>query len=209
MDLYLFYNCVNNISEIIETPEKEISLRHELMINDPLIHKFYLDNLSKIPKSINSSSYIGGGGEGALGKAAASKGAPPGATPGAPAGGPPGAPAPDGKGKKGKKGKKDKKDKKGDKEGDNKKDGDAANNKAKSEAEAEEDKALEEEVEKASEASENAGELDGLKKILKTLTRLIVGFLTILMLPLVPWVMITIYSFKNLANFFEINTNRL
>ena len=68
---------------------------------------------------------------------------------------------------------------------------------------------LEEEVEKASASSENAGELDGLKKALKTLSRLIVGLLTILMIPLVPWVMITIYSFKNLANFFEINTNRL
>ena len=190
MDLYLFFNCINNISEIIKTPEDKISLKHELMINDPLIFNFYTKNLSNIPKSLNGGFHIGGGGKLAAAskvaetvKAANTKEADKGA-----------------KGKEGPKGKEGKKGKEGSKEDDNK---------ARTNDEAAEDQALEEEIDQVSADSESAGELDGLKKFLKSFARLIVGFLTILMIPIVPWVMITIYSFKKLGNFFEINTNRL
>ena len=217
MDLYLLYNCVNNISEIIETPEKKISLRHELMINDPLIHKFYLDNLYKIPKSINSSSYIGGSGlmkamkaMEAMKEMKAMKAMGPVLKKTNVANivqNPPVAQA----GKKPQAGTVAKKPQAGTKEEDKKKEDKKKeeDKQAKSSAEAEEDKALEEEVEKASAGSENVGELDGLKKFLKKFSKLIIGLLVILIMPLAPWVLITIYSFKNLATFFEINTNRL
>ena len=57
MDLYLFYNCVNNLTEVLETPEDRLTLRHQIMVNDPLVFSFYLKNLNKKPTSI----YSGGG----------------------------------------------------------------------------------------------------------------------------------------------------
>lgn len=188
MDLYLFYNCVNNITEIIETPESKISLRHELMLNDPLINNFYLNNLSIIPKSINSS--VGGAAAVKTGKLLNAVGKLTNSADGK---------LPNPADKK-LLNQADKKNYKNREEGDNK---------GKSKAEALEDKALEEEIEKASIAAENAGELDGLKKFLKKLSKLIIGLLFVLIIPIIPWVMITFYSFKKLANFFEINTNRL
>ena len=56
---------------------------------------------------------------------------------------------------------------------------------------------------------EDAGDLDGLKKFLKSVARIIIGLLMILIIPIVPFVMITFYAFKNLGEFFEINMNRL
>ena len=65
------------------------------------------------------------------------------------------------------------------------------------------------EIDKASADSENAGELDGLKKFLQSMSKIIIGLLFVLMIPIVPFVMITFYAFKNLGVFIEIHMNRL
>ena len=69
MDLYLFYNCINNLNEVLNTPNNELTLRHKIMINDPLVFNFYLNNLKKIPfKNMSAGAAVAA-------KAGAGKGA--------------------------------------------------------------------------------------------------------------------------------------
>ena len=189
MDLYLFYNCINNITEVLETPEDRLTLRHQIMVNDPLVFSFYLKNLNKKPTSI----YSGG----------AAAAAPAAAAPAAAAAAPAAA--------KGAQNQlaamqvKEKQDKaKADKEK-------AAEDdkKAAEDADKQEDADQAAEIEKAQQDSENAGDLDGIKKFLKSVARIIIGILMTLIIPIVPFVMVTFYSFKKLGAFFEINMNRL
>jgi hypothetical protein len=211
MDLYLFYNCINNITEVLETPEDRLTLKHQIMVNDPLVFSFYLKNLNKNPTTI----YSGGA---AVAAAAATKGGIPGSLP-IPSGGPapPGAKVAAAAANKGKNGKgspqnqlaamqvKEKKDK----AASDKKKKDEDEKKADEDAEKQEDSDQAAEIEKAQQDSENASDTDGIKKMLKALARIIIGILMILIIPIVPFVMITFYSFKKLGSFFEINMNRL
>lgn len=215
MDLYLFYNCINNLSEVLETPEDRLTLRHQIMVNDPLVFSFYLRNLNKKPNSIYS------GGNPVVTPEAAKEAAGKGGIPKAPPL-PPGAPGAEAAeaAKKGKKGKGPKmsvadklaqKQLKGmkDKEKADKEKKEADNKKAGEEAEKQEDADQAAEIEKAQQDSEDAGELDGIKNFLKSMARIIIGILMVLVIPIVPFVMITFYSFKKLGAFFEINMNRL
>lgn len=197
MDLYLFYNCINNIIEVSQTPENKLTLRHQIMVNDPLVFNFYLKNLN-----IKTPQFLSGGAN------------------------------PEAKPAKVKKDKntdaqsqllqlqlKEAKRKENENKENQKKKKEAikAEEKKKKEEEAEEqkkeekeqDNADEEAINKAQEDSENSGELDGLKNFLKSISKIIVGFFVILMMPIIPFFMVTFYSLKNLGVFFEINMNRL
>lgn len=219
MDLYLFYNCLNNISEVISTPENKLTLKHQIIINDPLVLPFYLKklNLNSLNNSFSMPKTINVGGAAVVAKAAAASGkgglparmpsAPPGGVRGAPPGGVPGAPG-------GKKSAQEQlaeeklKDKKK-KEEDNKKKKNEQNKKDSEDAEKADEDAQAAEVEAALENSKEAGDLDGLKKFLKTFGRILIGFLVVLMIPIIPFVLVTFYAFKNLQGFFTVNMNRL
>jgi hypothetical protein len=198
MDLYLFYNCLNNISEVISTPENKLTLKHQIIINDPLVLPFYLKklNLNALNNNFSMPKTINVGGASATGVAAASGN-----------GGVPGAPG-------GKKSAQEQlaqeklKDKKK-KEEDNKKKKNDQNKKDADNAEKADEDAQSAEVEEALENSKDAGDLDGLKKFLKTFGKILIGFLVVLMIPIIPFVLVTIYAFKNLQGFFTVNMNRL
>lgn len=202
MDLYLFYNCLNNISEVISTPENKLTLKHQIIINDPLVLPFYLKKLNlntinnsfSIPKTIN----VGG----AVAAKLADTGGPPGENPPPPSdqGGKPSAQEQLAQEKL-----KDKKNK-GE---DNKKKKNEQNKKDADNAEKADEDSQAAEVEAALENSKDAGDLDGLKKMLKTFGRILIGFLVLLMIPIIPFVLITFYAFKNLQGFFTVNMNRL
>ena len=218
MDLYLFYNCLNNISEVISTPENKLTLKHQIIINDPLVLPFYLKKLNlnslnnsfSMPKTIN----VGGAAVAAKAAAASGKGGLPAGLPAAP---PPGMPAPPGGVPGAPGGKKsaqeqlaeEKLKEKKQKEEDNKKKKNDQNKKDSENAEKADEDAQAAEVEAALENSKDAGDLDGLKKFLKTFGRILIGFLVILMIPIIPFVLVTIYSFKKLQGFFTVNMNRL
>jgi len=188
MDLYLFYNCINNITEVLETPEDRLTLKHQIMVNDPLVFNFYLKNLNKKPTSIYSG--------GAAGPAAA-------------AAGPAAAAAEKGASDPKKELAQKKLNKINADEKATKEKKDADEKKAGEDAEKQEDADQAAEIEKAQQDSENASDTDGIQKILKSLARILIGILITLIVPIVPFVMITFYSFKKLGSFFEINMNRL
>lgn len=207
MDLYLFYNCLNNISEVISTPENKLTLKHQIIINDPLVLPFYLKklNLNSLNNSFSMPKTINVGGAAVAAKAAAAAGKD--GVPAAPPGGVPG--APDGKKSAQEQLAEEKLKEKKQKEEDNKKKQNEQNKKDAEDAEKADEDAQAAEVEAALENSKEAGDLDGLKKFLKTFGRIIIGFLVVLMIPIIPFVLVTIYAFKNLQGFFTVNMNRL
>ena len=220
MDLYLFYNCLNNISEVISTPENKLTLKHQIIINDPLVLPFYLKKLNlnslnnsfSIPKTINVGGKLPAGMPAGMPAGIPAPPAPPAGIPAPPAppAPPAGMPAPPG----GKPSAQEQlaqeklKDKKK-KEEDNKKKKNDQNKKDAENAEKADEDSKAAEVEAALENSKDDGDLDGLKKMLKTFGRILIGFLVLLVLPIIPFVLVTFYAFKNLQGFFTVNMNRL
>ena len=210
MDLYLFYNCLNNISEVISTPENKLTLKHQIIINDPLVLPFYLKKLNlnslnnsfSIPKTINVGGKLPAGMSAGMPAGIPAPPAPPAPPAGMPA--PPGG-KPSAQEQLAQEKLKDKKKK----EEDNKKKKNDQNKKDAENAEKADEDSKAAEVEAALENSKDDGDLDGLKKMLKTFGRILIGFLVLLVLPIIPFVLVTFYAFKNLQGFFTVNMNRL
>lgn len=210
MDLYLFYNCLNNISEVISTPENKLTLKHQIIINDPLVLPFYLKKLNlnslnnsfSIPKTINVGGKLPAGMPAGMPAGIPALPAPPAPPAGMPA--PPGG-KPSAQEQLAQEKLKDKKKK----EEDNKKKKNDQNKKDAENAEKADEDSKAAEVEAALENSKDDGDLDGLKKMLKTFGRILIGFLVLLVLPIIPFVLVTFYAFKNLQGFFTVNMNRL
>ena len=170
MDLYLFYNCFNNLKEIYETPDNKLTLRHQYLFNNPLLLSEYFDRTKYKPIYLDSFS----GGAAAAAKLAAAKLA-----------------AAAGKGAAAAKGK-----------GAGK-----ANNK--SENDTSENDTSENDVQSELDSGADEDELAGIKKTIKAFMKIIIGIILVICIPIVPWILISFYAFKNLGEFLEINMNRL
>ena len=187
MDLYLFYNCFNNLKEIHETPENRLTLRHQYLFNNPLLLSEYFDKAKFKPIILDNRSptyFHSGGknkkkeGEGAASEGAASEGA-----------------AGEGDAKKeGAAG-----------EGDAKKEGAAGEGEGEGAGEPE---ATEEDVKETLD-TEAEDELENFKKVIKKFMKIIIGIIMAICIPIVPWILITFYAFKNMGEFLDINMNRL
>ena len=155
MDLYLFYNCFNNLKEIYETPENKLTLRHQYLFNNPLLLSEYFDRTKFQPIVIDSFVYEQDGG--VLKPPKMPK--------------PPKIPKPPGD--------------------------DAPKEISENDVKSEVDSGADED------------ELEGIKKIIKKFMKIIIGIIVVISIPIVPWILISFYAFKNLGDFLEINMNRL
>jgi hypothetical protein len=183
MDLYLFYNCFNNLKEIYETPDNKLTLRHQYLFNNPLLLSEYFDRTKYKPIYLDSFS---GGGTGAVklaAGAAAGKGKDAAAATTKGKGKGTDAAAAKGKG--------------------------AGKENNKSENDKSENDTSENDVQSELDSGADEDELAGIKKTIKAFMKIIIGIILVICIPIVPWILISFYAFKNLGEFLEINMNRL
>lgn len=168
MDLYLFYNCFNNLKEIYETPDNKLTLRHQYLFNNPLLLSEYFDRTKYKP--IYLDSFSGGDAAKLAAAAAAGKGKLAAATAAA----------------------------KGTGKANKKSGGDTSENDT-----------SENDVQSELDSGADEDELAGIKKTIKAFMKIIIGIILVICIPIVPWILISFYAFKNLGEFLEINMNRL
>jgi predicted secreted protein len=60
MDLYLFYNGINNLIDIYNVPEDKVSIKHTYLFNDPLLLSQYVNTKLFTCTTINTDEQYGG-----------------------------------------------------------------------------------------------------------------------------------------------------
>ena len=191
MDLYLFYNCINNLMEIYDTPEHSLTLRHQYLFNNPLLLSEYFDKTKYKPILYNlEGGFVGlalkvGAKVGPGLAKAALKGGPKAASKGGPSSASKAVPGP-----------KDIMAKFGSKMPTPAKFGSKMLSSPTS-------------APAADTGNKSVSKTGEFNKIIKKFIRLIMIIVFIICIPFAPWIFISFYAFKNLGKFIEVNMNRL